>query len=79
MRNTNDFREEERFEMSLESRVGFQTEKRTRRHFRPRRTMNVLMKAERGKACLQKDKYTNLVEMQVIKSKAVINKLDSDK
>lgn len=41
--------------------------------------MNVLMKAERRKACLQKDKYTDLVEMQVIKSKAVINKLDSDK
>lgn len=65
--------------MSLESRVGFQIEKRIRRYFRLRRIMNVLMKAERGKVCLQKDKYINLVEMQVIKSKVVINKLDSDK
>lgn len=41
-------------------------------------TINILMKAERGRACAKKDKYSSLVEMKVIRSKFVISGLNRD-
>lgn len=41
-------------------------------------TINILMKAERGRACSKKGKYSSLVEMKVIRSEFMISRLNSD-
>lgn len=78
MRNINDFGEEKRFEMSLESRIGFQTVKGELGGISDQSsTINLLMKADRGRACPKKGKYSSLVEMKVISRKLVISRLNS--
>lgn len=65
--NINDFWEEQRFETSLESRIGFQTVKGEPGSISEQSgTINVLMEAVRGRACSKKDKYSSLVEMKGI-------------
>ena len=78
MRNINDFGEEKRCEMSLESRIGFQTVKGEPGGISEQSgTINILLKADRGRVCSKKGKYSSLVEMKVISRKLVISRLNS--
>lgn len=79
MRNINGFTEEERLQMSFESRLGFQTVKGEPGSISEQSsTINILMKEERVWACSKKDKYSSLMDMKVIRSKFVLSRLNSD-